>query len=387
MSDDHGDPGRCLGHAAGTSFDWVTATAPFPIAVTYSRYCRQAAADVPVASAWALKDCFEATFKLLATLAVADFRQAEGDNKNLACKVLRDLQSDELSFGTWVELCNGALKASASYMREGSASPYLLKELGAAVFCLPARGGPVKTQLYKDLTAASGVVNWRNTFFGHGVFRDDPAFYVNERKRFEPLLHGLFAALRPLFEAWRLLGVDEPDGIDWTGEKGFELPAHDHAPSRPPSGMRFVRRDGGGELALGPLISVQPCAECRQPVTFFFDKFVGKGRAAMLLEYLRGHSEHSERVGKELAALQAGIGMEALKIDRTCRDASALDARVTSLFSAFDDYIRPDYLMERLLEKFDLPGGFYLHVVGWPTTSRRRLRVTWGSSSTRSAKP
>jgi tetratricopeptide (TPR) repeat protein len=339
--------------------DFVGAEFPFPVAVAYARLHAEMDRQEPVAAAWQLRDAGEALVRFLAALATADCLRARAEPKAAADLAGLLLKPSGLSLGDWHTALGMALRAPAAEAR-------LLTGLGP-LFLKP-NGRPTALDQLIDGDADSFAA-WRNAVFGHGVFKEDRAWYAAETLRWLPRLHALYDAVRPVLDGWELVGLT-PGGerIAWRGAGNTPpLARHDHQPWGEPLEMRLEKSATGASLALGPLLSVQECGVCREPAAFFFDRDRYEAKTdrhrTTFLEYFRGH--HADRRDWEPTRRLAALVPPAFEWERVAYDAVEVIEGVRVAFRDFaEEYRRPAHLLDAVWAAVDGRPKGYVHVVG-----------------------
>ncbi len=182
-------------------------TFPWPVVAGYEDVHRWMDQGQAVHAAWQLRDVWEGLLKFLATLAVADHMAtapAEDPRTNTLLKQL--LKKDGLTNGTWATLIEIAL-------RNGPLAGARVPQLGPLLF----KSGK-RERLYrlfmsdKDDFIHDDFISWRNSCFGHGVFRKDLSNYAREALHWLDRLHEAFDLCRPVLQSLAL----ESDGANWS---------------------------------------------------------------------------------------------------------------------------------------------------------------------------
>ena len=149
---------------------------PFPLALTYARLHEEMDSQEPIAAAWQLRDAFECLLKFTAALALADLLQAQPTPAQASEVAGLLLKPQGLSLGDWHTLLEMALQPSAPdnpLAENGRCLPEL-----RAIFFAP---NGKRTSLNRKIDGDGGsFVNWRNRVFGHGVFKQERAWYARE---------------------------------------------------------------------------------------------------------------------------------------------------------------------------------------------------------------
>jgi tetratricopeptide (TPR) repeat protein len=260
---------------------------PWPVVAGYEDVHRWMDQGHAVHAAWQLKDVWEALLKFLASLAVADHLATAPAEDPRTRKLLDQLlKKGGLTDGDWAKLTEIALK-------DGPLPQARVPQLSPLLFPSGQRG-----RLYRLFTGDKNdfhhedFIAWRNSCFGHGVFRKDLGSYAGEALHWLGRLHEAFDLCRPLLESLALES-EGPHGevLTW-GEKSPLPFYHGHQPAAagpllPP--VR-VRAPGSDVLLLTPLLSVQLCVVCGQWTAFYLDKYDREKHRAHFLDFVEGHS-------------------------------------------------------------------------------------------------
>jgi tetratricopeptide (TPR) repeat protein len=369
-------PGFFPGHPA---LDFVGDRYPFPLALTYRRLQAEMEGQEPIAAAWQLRDAFECLLRFTASVALADVLRARPGPEWAGALVGLLLKPRGLSLGDWHALLEDSVQPpahlTAAQGRLGE--PRALPELASLFFRPDGR----RTELNRKIDGGpDSFVRWRNRVFGHGVFQQDRQEYADATLRWLPALHEFYEALRPLLTEWTLVS-DAPGGgeLVWTGaEAPPATRAHEHVPLGEPGLMRLRRAApaaaAGGELPLGPLLSVQTCGICAQRTAFFFDRHERdrERHRSFFVEYARGHG--SERRGWAEVGRLAALLPPTFRWERASYDPAELAEGVEIVFRDFGrEYLRPAYLLDAIWRVVaEQPRG-YLSVVGPPGTGKTYL--------------
>jgi hypothetical protein len=242
---------------------------PFPIAATAGRLAQEMRRNDAVAALLVVRDAIEVVLKFASCLAIADLRQSQRDSPALS-KIAAVLLNDRgLSTGHWPELLCLAL--------EPVRPPHGGAATGGA--CLPllhrifyTEKGK-RTALYNKIEGGEGnFIKWRNDEIGHGVFKEDRAYYAQQVERWASELVGFCAQLRTALTGWRLVALPTAgEPVVWHGAP--LAPVHaPHTHLSPPGHVDMALRHADGRLLnLGPLLTVQRCLICDQPAAFFLD--------------------------------------------------------------------------------------------------------------------
>jgi tetratricopeptide (TPR) repeat protein len=320
----------------------VASSFPFPLALTYARLHAAMDQQQPVEAAWALRDAVECTIKFAGCLAVADFlsHQPEPQRASQVAEVL--LTDRGLPIGAWLELLRLTLEPLQGHPHH-RALPLLF-----AVFFEPGRPRLSKSAVLRSLDGdQDSFIAWRNSVFGHGVFRQERSWYAGQTLAWLPRLHTFLEAMRPVLAGWQLLArTADGQEVDWQGCDFEPLhQRHQHHPAGLPLPLELVQEQGS-RLALAPLLSVQRCAVCQEPAAFFFDRQKDE-KKTIFLEYLRGH--HGEQKGwMEVARLWA-LRPAAFVWRRQIYDTAEVVEGVPICFREFaQEYLRPAYLLDAL---------------------------------------
>jgi tetratricopeptide (TPR) repeat protein len=262
-------------------------TFPWPVVAGYDDVHRWMDEDQAVHAAWQIRDVWESLLKFLASLAVADhMASAPADDPRTNTLLKQLLKKDGLTNGTWAALTKIAL-------RNGPLAGARVPQLGPLLF----KSGK-RERLYRlfmsdeDDFIHDDFISWRNSCFGHGVFRKDLSSYARESLHWLNLLHEAFDLCRPLMQSLTLES-DGPNGeiLTW-GEKSPLPFYHGHQPAAAGPLLPPVRlRTPGSEpLLLTPLLSVQLCVVCGQWTAFYLDKYDREKHRAQFLDFVEGHS-------------------------------------------------------------------------------------------------
>jgi tetratricopeptide (TPR) repeat protein len=260
-------------------------TFPWPVVTGYEDMHRWMDQDQAVHAAWQLKDVWEGLLKFLATLAVADHMATAPSDDPRTRKLLDQLlKKGGLTDGDWAKLMEIALK-------DGPLTGTRLPQHGPVLF----QGGK-RQRLYrlfisdKDDFNHDDFISWRNSCFGHGVFRKDLRSYAREALHWLGRLHEAFDLCRALLTSMAL-EWDGPNDEPLTWEKSPLPFYHGHQPAANDPLLRPVRvRTPAGELQLTPILSVQVCVVCGNWTAFYLDKYDREKHRAQFLDFIEGHS-------------------------------------------------------------------------------------------------
>jgi tetratricopeptide (TPR) repeat protein len=337
---------------------------PFPVAVTAGKLAEQMGNQDALGALLAVRDAVESALKFSACLAIADLRQTQPAATALA-DIARVLLNDRgLSTGHWFELlrlaldplgpqnCPGGTEAGGAWL------PLLFR-----IF-LTEKGK--RTALSNKLGAGEeNFIKWRNEEIGHGVFKEDRAYYANQVEGWAEEFVAFSAQLHAVLEGWQLVALP-PDGepVVWQGANASSAgPAHTHVS---PSGhVDMAMRHGDGRLlGVGPLLSVQRCLICDHPAAFFLDRHEHDERKhrhkTLFLEYFRGHKS-TRRDWPPIKPLIDLLPPD-FRWERASFDPDELAWERRLAFRDFDsEYRRPDYLTDALRRFMDdQPRGYFL---------------------------
>jgi hypothetical protein len=270
-------------------------TFPWPVITGYDDVHRWMDAGQAVHAVWQLRDVWEGMLKFLATLAVADhLTAAPSDDARTGKMLAKLLKPNGLTLGEWADLLEVALK-------EGPLPRSGLPQLSPLLF--PAgKPGPLFLLFKGDKPRGDreGFIDWRNSCFGHGVFRKDVASYADDALRWLARLHDALDLCRP-FLASLALESDGPDGKILTWGQQLPLPFYhghepaDSAPVLPPVRVR-PRLPGSEAILLTPLLSVQLCTVCGQWAAFYLDRYDRGKHRAKFLDFVEGHCNERENL-------------------------------------------------------------------------------------------
>ena len=336
--------------------EFVVGDFPFPLALTYARLHDEMDRQEPIAAAWQLRDAFECLLKFTACLAVADFLNAKPDRAQASNLVGLLMKPQGLSLGDWHTLLELALQGSTGAER-------CLPNLFGVFFQPNGRRTALNRKVDGD---ANSFVNWRNRVFGHGVFKQERQWYAEQTLSWLPTLNEFYQALYPILNSWVLISIT-PNGeeIIWQGAGDLPYVArHPHEPLGEPLPM-FLSRPHK-KLPLSPLLSVQVCAVCQQPATFFFDRHRYEHEKdrhrTFFIEYFRGHE--GEHINWKEAKRLTQLLPEGFKWERISYDAVEAIEGVRIVFREFEtEYIRPDYLMDAFWRVVDERRKGYIHLI------------------------
>jgi hypothetical protein len=260
-------------------------TFPWPVVAGYEDVHRWMDQGQAVHAAWQLRDVWEGLIKFLATLAVADhLAAAAAEDLHTGPLLALLLKARGLSLGDWAKLIEIALK-------EGPGPRTRVPQLSALLF---PRGKPGR--LFRLFTGdKDSFIPWRNTCFGHGVFRKDLGGYAEDALHWLGRLHEAFDQCRPVFQSLTL-DSDGPNGEILTWGQQPPLPlyhAHQPAVAGPLLPPVRVRAPGNGAVLLTPLLSIQRCEVCGQWAAFYLDRYDPAKHRAWFLDFVQGHcNEH-----------------------------------------------------------------------------------------------
>ena len=277
---------------------------PYPVALTLSRL-RLALADdfSPLASLFAVKDCFEAAVKFMGSVLVAEYlgsaARAAARDEALLEKMVKP------ALGHWVnEICR-------------SASEWLGAGAAALLFSTPGKGKPTQTELFQRCRA---FVDYRNDALGHGAARSDGRYREDLDKKCLPVLAELLAGLATLADRPLLLVTAEDRAQVWMGAE----PSTATVPGafRRDDIGRFVlapKAAAGGALALFPFLCYLPGPTNDHRLHFYDSvyRYTAARKEATVLEYDGGerHPRPEPLVGFE-DAFTADLLAQAFKIYR-----------------------------------------------------------------------
>jgi hypothetical protein len=189
-------------------------TFPWPVVAAYQDVHRWMDQGQAVHAAWQIKDVWEALLKFLATLAVADhMTSAPADDPRTRKLLDQLLKKPGLTDGDWAKLMEVALT-------DGPLPHGRLPQLSLLLFPGGQRGRLYRLFISdKDDFNHDDFIAWRNSCFGHGVFRKDLSSYAREALHWLRQLHEAFDLCRALLESLALES-DGPNGeiLTW-GEK------------------------------------------------------------------------------------------------------------------------------------------------------------------------
>ena len=336
--------------------EYVLAEFPFPLALTYQRLLDGMERQEPVEAAWLLRDAFEAAMKFIAAVATADLLQAlpaPADIQEVAGLLLKPTG---LSTGDWHSAMTVPLKAAATHR--------LLPEMRALFY--DGRGDATELNLLLD-GGEDSFVAWRNRVIGHGVFKQERAWYAAETFRWLPVLNDLYAALRPVLAPWTLVGETAgQEQVIWHGVRTEELrplDSHEHEAWGEALPLFLVR--GSQRLPLGPLLSIQQCRYCHHPIPFFFDKFKKSQvvDTTVFGEYLYGQ-DAAQQNWEGTRSLQAHLPAS-YRFKATFWEIMAVRRLQNITFRDFEqEYLRPNYLIDAIHRQVRDGAKGYLHLIG-----------------------
>jgi tetratricopeptide (TPR) repeat protein len=266
-------------------------TFPWPVVAGYEDVHRWMDLGQAVHAAWQLRDVWEGLLKFLATLAVADhLATAPAEDPRTKKLLVQLLKKDGLANGTWATMMEIAL-------RNGPLPGARVPQLGPLLF-----SGGKRERLYRLFISDKSDVNhddfifWRNSCFGHGVFRKDLSSYARDALHWLARLHDAFDLCRPVLQSLTLES-DGPNGeiLTW-GEKSPLPFYHGHQPTvgEPLLPPVRVRTPGSETLVLTPLLSVQKCGVCGQWAAFYLDKYDRDKHRAHFLDFVEGHTNEQK---------------------------------------------------------------------------------------------
>jgi tetratricopeptide (TPR) repeat protein len=324
-------------------------TWPSPIADAYASLRRYLQAGNVGSSLWALKDLAEILIRLPTLVMAAEILE-EGEQAHRE-RVLGQLLAGPLSMGTWLRI-----------LRQVILPPILADKRHADVHRIASTFATIDTKgkavPSKWTLLLERVVSWRNEIH-HGAFRTDASEYVPE-------------LVRQITEIEAHLEGQVTDGL-WlctlaTNDAGL-------APGRgatPPGGIgaptgtvkdgavkMFLFRQGRKPLALGPLVTVRCCPQCRSYHVFCFGGGGGAQatRGISFHEYWRGHHVRVPPAllmelapVKQLIAAQEGLSHD-LGLDDVLLEAKA--AATLDAAAMKSKYVPPRGLRRRLKAYLD----------------------------------
>ncbi|HEY8016735.1 MAG TPA: hypothetical protein VIE35_12915, partial [Dongiaceae bacterium] len=311
---------------------------PRPLADSYQRLRQETAKGAPVAVAWALRDAWECALRFVACLGLADLMRADPRSETLIRALSTLSKRNGLSLEDWV----GLLAAGC----DPAAVP-VTQRLLPGLTMLPASGDGLPARL----------AQWRDRLFDSPGFAPDqhwPDQHWSEAETAALMrsLDGFYAALAPILDGW-VLHEGGPDGPALMG-CGQDLPAadlepmgaHEHVAMGKAENVVLARADGAS-LAFGSLFWAQSCAVCAARQIFFCDKD-DRAKAApthgRLREIRLPRSQRWERGAFDKEAIGEGERL---------------------LFRGFAaEYLRPDWIMDRLWQAAGEIRTGYIHLEG-----------------------
>lgn len=338
---------------------------PFPLALTYKRLQEEMDRQEPIAAAWQLRDSFECLLKFTASLALADCLQAQPGPEKAGRLVSLLLKERGLAVGDWHTLLEGSLKPLKQFATDNrlNESHRCLPSLVGCFFTPTGSRTPLNRKIDGD---KDSFISWRNRVFGHGVFQQERQFYAEQTLNWLGTLREFYVALAPVLKGWALVSTTaEGEEVVWQGagdQPGWVR--HQHDPLGEPRSM-FMRATEGKRLPMGPLLSVQECALCGQPATFFFDRHNRKKGPVRthFLEYFRGHEK--ERRNWEEVLKWAALLPPDFKWERSVYDPQEVVEGLRIVFRDFEsEYLRPDYLIAAIWQQVEAQGKGYIHLMG-----------------------
>ncbi|HTJ57294.1 MAG TPA: AAA family ATPase, partial [Devosiaceae bacterium] len=334
---------------------------PRPLADSYRRLKVEATKGTPAAVAWTLRDAWDCALRFVACLGLADLMRADPRSETLIGALSTLSKRSGLSLEDWMGLlaagCDPAAAPLAQRLLPG------LTTLPASLDAVPAR-----------------LTQWRDRLFASEGRAEDQHWRETETAALIAALDGFYAALTPILEGWVLReGGPEGPALMGGGEEtppedlepaGAAPEPHEHVAMGKPENVVLARADGAS-LAFGSLFWAQTCAVCAARQIFFCDRD-DRAKAApthgRLREIRLPRSQRWERGAFDREAIGEGERL---------------------LFRSFAaDYLRPDWIMDRLWQAAgDIRTG-YLHLEGPAGTGKSFIaRAMKQESGTRRGMP
>ena len=309
---------------------------PRPLADRYQRLKEETAKGTPVAAAWALRDAWECGVRFGACLGLADLMRAEPRSETLIRALSILSKWNGLSLEEW-----GALMAAGCDPGAAAGSQRLLPGLTR----LPTLGdGPPARPL-----------PWFDGQLGPGAVTRDRRWCEAETAAAIPALDAFYAALAVVLEGW-VLRERGPDGPALMGcGQGLRVGVHEHVPMGKPENVILARADAAG-LAFGSLLWAQACAVCGERQIFFCDK------------------HQRAETGPAFARLRGKPLPKPQRWERGALDKEAIGEGARLIFRSFaTEYLRPDWIMDRLWQAAGEIGTGYIHLQGQAGTGKSYL--------------
>jgi tetratricopeptide (TPR) repeat protein len=263
-------------------------TFPWPVIAGYEDVHRWMDQGQAVHAAWQIRDVWEGLIKFLGTLAVADHLASAPAEDSRIGRLLALLLNDRgLSLGHWKDMMEIALKS-------GPLPQARVPELSLLLFP-GGKPGPLFRLLDGDKDT---FIPWRNSCFGHGVFRKNLESYAEDALRWLRRLHEAFELCRAMLESLELES-EGPNGEILTWGQQSPLPfyhAHQSAPTGPRLPPVRVRSSGSDAVLLTPLLSVQHCNVCGQWAAFYLDRYEPAKHRAKFLDFIEGHTNQHKNL-------------------------------------------------------------------------------------------
>ena len=345
----------------------VVATLPRPLAHTYASLIAEAKLREPLAAAWALRDAWECAIRFVACLGLADIVRAEAQGEEFYNALGALFKNNGLGLGDWAFIlsvgCDPAVAVRGERLLPGLTRLYRNASGRLTAFGMALSRSPDKGTSALD-PGHVNVVTWRNKLFGHGVFRRQRAWYEEQTTLWIPPLHAFYKALDSALKGC-VLRDGGADGPPLTGAgHGIAAGDHQHIPSETTEDV--VLETPTGILGFGPLLSAQRCLICNERHIFFYDKSQRNkpGTVALrteLVDYLQGH--HGVRKGWPPAlAWEARLPKDHIW-ERATFDQRETETRAEAVFRSFaHEYIRPDWIMERIWQAIGSLACGYVHL-------------------------
>ena len=305
---------------------------PRPLADSYRHLKEETARGAP-AAAWALRDAWECGVRFVACLGLADLMRAEPRSETLIRALSTLSKWNGLSLAEWM-----ALMAAGCDPGAAPGTQRLLP--GLTQFPTSGDGVP------------AGLLPWFEGQLAPGAATGDQD---RQEAEIAAALDAFYAGLATILEGWALRERG-PDGPALMGcgqvADAHDVGGHQHVAMGKPENVILARTDGAG-IAFGSLLWAQSCAVCAERQIFFSDK------------------DHKATAAPTLARPWEKRLSMPQRWERGALDKAAIGDGERLMFRSFAaEYLRPDWIMDRLWQAAGEMRTGYIHLEGAAGTGK-----------------